>query len=247
MRTTNSRSRSLFLILLASLLCASGARAQENAQKRPLSEKLRLIIDEDGVEAAQQWFEGVYPEQKDEYEVDFEGFATLGREYMEAGDYESGAMVMSVMVVAGQDAMPAAAMIPPAAASASGLEPVAEASVTAVPIEPSRARTDLERFYGLYGEPEQEDPVRGLIVTELCGGFLYVTTTWGDSSPWLMTSLSDTGFEYADSWISFQVEFQPGAGSAESVVHDLDFLPNPLPRLGPLPEGWEECVPDQRG
>lgn len=247
MHITRGGARSPLLILLPLLLWFPVAEAQENAQKTPLSEKLRLIIDEDGAKAARQWFEEVYPEERDQYEADVEGGMTLGSEYMAAGDFESGSLVIEAVITASQDAVPTAGMLPSATA-ASGENPPVEVSEQAAPawVEPE-ARTDLARFFGLYGEPGQLEPVRGLIVTELCGGILYVTTTWGDSSPWLMNPVSEARFEYADSWISFWLEFQPGAGSAESVAHDLDFLPSPLARLGPLPEGWGECVPDWRG
>ncbi len=249
MHITRGWSRSTLLILLALLLWfpVAEAQAQENAQKTPLSEKLRLIVDEDGAKAARQWFEEVYPEERDQYEADVEGGMTLGSEYMAAGDFESGSLVIEAVITASQDAMPGAAMLSSAAA-ASGADPTVGASEQAAPewVEPEE-RTDLARCFGLCGKPGQAEPVKALIVSEKCGGILLVTTTWGDASPWLMNPVSDTRFKYADSWISFWLEFRPGAGSAESVAHDLDFLPSPLARIGPLPEGWGECVPEWRG
>ena len=147
MQTTRSRSCSSVLIVLALLLCAHFAQAQESSQKTPLSEKLRLIIDKDGIEAAEQWFEETYPEQSDRYEVDYEGFVILAGEYMAAGDYESGTMVMTSMTVAGQDAMSAPAMMPSGAATATGEQQEAQTSGRASPSwERPRARTARPGF-----------------------------------------------------------------------------------------------------
>ena len=124
-------------------------------------------------------------------------------------------------------------------------EPESPATASATPFTNPEPRDDLERFYGLYAEPGQEDPAKGLIVTEMCGGYLYVATSWGDGTPWLMHPVSDTEFEYSDSWVSLKLSFDlSGEASAH---HDLDFLPSPLPRIGPRPDGWEACIPDMRG
>ncbi len=63
-----------------------------------------------------------------------------------------------------------------------------------------------------------------------------------------MKSVSDSVFEYSDEWASIRMEFRMGPdGTAGAMIHDVDGMPSPLPRLGPLPEGWEGCVPDGRG
>ncbi len=231
------------VVLLPMLLCPDSLGAQEDDHKAPLSEKVRQVIDADGVEAAERWYTSEYPARKSEYEVDYEGFTEVAQEYMQAGDYESGALVMRIMSEGALEGIPAAAtMSAPAKPS-----PESSAPAPATPFVNPESRNDLEMFYGLYAEPGQDDPVRGLIVTEMCGGYLYVATTWGDATPWLMNPVSDTEFEYADSWIHFSMEFQSTGDGSSAIVHDLDYLPSPLPRIGPRPDGWQECIKDMRG
>lgn len=109
-------------------------------------------------------------------------------------------------------------------------------------------RTDLARFAGVYGDPNQTDLRRRLFVTESCNGRLVVGGMSGDASNWWMTSVGDTEFEMSDQFRSLSLVFSVGPdGNATGMHHDLEALPNPLTRLGPLPEGWGACVEDPRG
>jgi hypothetical protein len=109
-------------------------------------------------------------------------------------------------------------------------------------------RTDLERFIGVYGDPNQSDERRRLFVTESCDGRMVVGAMWGDASNWWMTSVGDTEFEMSDQFRSLSLLFAVGAdGNATAMHHDLDNLPNPLTKVGPLPEGYGDCVQDPRG
>lgn len=100
-------------------------------------------------------------------------------------------------------------------------------------------RDDLDRFLGLYGDPDRADEHRTLWVAKSCDGYLVAGPSWGDASPWWM-SMSDTVFEatvFGGEKLRFEFPAQP-----QTVVHQLDYLPNPLPRVGPLPDGWQQCI-----
>lgn len=52
---------------------------------------------------------------------------------------------------------------------------------------------------------------------------------WGDASNWWLTTVGDNVFEYESSFSSVRMEFTlDGAGRAAEMVHDLDFMANPL-------------------
>lgn len=111
-------------------------------------------------------------------------------------------------------------------------------------------RDDLERFYGVYGEPEG---LRNFFVAEasnatgdepIPAGHLMVGAMWGDVQPWYMKSLSDTRFEQV--WVSqFQdaplvVAFETDAdGNAVALTFEGLFEDRGrVERVGDLPEGW---------
>ena len=97
---------------------------------------------------------------------------------------------------------------------------------------------------GLYGDPNRTDEHRTLWVSTTCNGHLVAGASWGDASSWYMRTKSNTAFEAegfgGEMW---QFEFQTeGDGTARAMVHGLDYMPNPLPRIGPLPDGWQQCI-----
>jgi len=48
--------------------------------------------------------------------------------------------------------------------------------------------------------------------------------------------------------MSLRLEFELGPdGTAEAMIHDMDGMPSPLTRMGPLPEGWGECLQRRGG
>ena len=101
-------------------------------------------------------------------------------------------------------------------------------------------RDDLDRFLGLYGDPNRADEHRTLWVAKSCDGYLVAGASWGDASPWWMRSMSDTAFEatvFGGEKLGFEFPAQP-----QSMVHQLDYMPNPLPRIGPLTDDWQECI-----
>jgi hypothetical protein len=136
---------------------------------------------------------------------------------------------------------------------ASGASPVQRSEPDAV-VDPKPAvdgveqRSDLTRFQGVYGVRPQSATPRNLFVTQSCSGQLVAGAMWGDASNWWMTPVSDTEFEMSSSFMSVHLEFEVGPdGAATALRHDVDGLPSPLTRLGPLPDEWGECVRDTRG
>jgi hypothetical protein len=110
------------------------------------------------------------------------------------------------------------------------------------------ARKDLERFHGVYGDPEQPDSLRKLFVTQSCGGYLVAGAMWGDAQNWWMKSVSDNTFEMSSDFMSLRLEFKLGPdGKARAMAHDLEGMASPLERSGELPEGWEECLEQPGG
>jgi len=103
--------------------------------------------------------------------------------------------------------------------------------------------SDLERFTGLYGDPEEGDENRKLWVMVSCDGQLVSGALWGDVAAWWMESEGDNVFTYADSFFKLGMEFETDEdGKAIRMNHDLSFLKTPLEKLGPIPDDWEPCV-----
>ena len=114
-------------------------------------------------------------------------------------------------------------------------------------------RDDLERFYGVYGNPD--DPNRTFFVTKavqpawaeqappIPDGYLMIGAMWGDVSPWAMRSLSETRFEQG--WVNPGVEaivaaFELDAdGNPIALTFETMFVEfGRLERLGELPDGF---------
>lgn len=223
-------------VVAAWLTFPAGIQAQD-ATKPLLSAEIDKAIDRDGVAAGQRRFDELYPAHKDEYQLDVRGFLELTSKYMQNGNTVAGQQVMQMMVIVGQDSM----------ASSMGMEapdrnqqPQAKAEPPPEPHPLGTPRDDLNRFMGLYGDPNRADEHRTLWVAKSCDGYLVAGASWGDASPWWLRSMSDTVFEatvFAGEVLRFEFPAQP-----QSMVHQLDYLPNPLPRVGPLPDGWEQCI-----
>lgn len=112
-------------------------------------------------------------------------------------------------------------------------------------------RDDLERFYGVYGEP---DGRRNFFVAEARSqpdarnpvppGYIMIGAMWGDVAPWYMRALEETRFEQG--YVSeFQpapliVEFELGPdGRAVALRFETLFDDRGrMERVGDLPEGW---------
>lgn len=116
-------------------------------------------------------------------------------------------------------------------------------------------RDDLERFYGLYGNPD--NPGRDFFVVEakrpkfaeqapeIPPGYLMIGATWGDVAPWYMKALSETSFEQ-QTLGDFKppepivVVFEAAEGqNAVAITFETVFADRGrLKRLGDVPEEW---------
>ncbi len=236
------------VVVLAAISCLP-ARAQQS-EKPLLSQEVRSVLERDGAEAATERFNQLFPAEKDKYDVDQKGFGELAAESMQRGDFATGQAVMQMLntIVEAQLAelqiqMPSKPAVPESKKDrpASGKKPSAESQTSTLDLGP--ARTDLERFTGVYGTPEDEKEGRTLFVAESCDGHLVAGPMWADTSPWWMKSTSDTAFDFRwdETFVHMEFALAPD-GRATSMNHDLDFMESPLPRVGPLPEGWRDCV-----
>jgi len=249
-------SAPLRTVSVLGLLCLLYA-GQATAQDKPLlSAEIRTVLEEEGLNAAQQKFEELYPAQQDLYEPDVTGMYEIASGYMQAGDMETAEalMEMAATVMTGAAAAYTESTygdlgaIQAEAASTADAEHEAEtaAGEPAAAWDPGPSRSDLDRFAGLYSDPAAPDERKSFWAAIGCDGRLVTGATWGDASPWWMRSVSDVVFEYSDSWNQVRMEFEAGSdGPASGMTHDReDILPSPLTRIGPLPADWggDECI-----
>ncbi|MDH4021291.1 MAG: hypothetical protein OEU84_16990 [Xanthomonadales bacterium] len=245
----------LCLFLCTTLLVTSPLRAQEKPQ---LSEEIRKVMDTQGATAAKQRFAEIYPSQKDSYIVDMQAMMLLGQEYMMAGDMEKGMPVMEMGAMLTQEMTSQMYSASPQSSEMMGQlaeqEKIAQAQQEQQRAEEQaqkekireqargKARDDIDRFSGLWAQPDNRDPRRSLWVMRTCDGYLATGATWGDARPLMMRSAADTVFSYSDSFQSFSYEF-----NADKLVHDWNALPGPLVRIGPVPDEYGDCLELQIG
>jgi len=249
-------SAPLRTVSVLGLLCLLYA-GQATAQDKPLlSAEIRTVLEEEGLKAAQQKFEELYPAQQDLYEPDVTGMYEIASGYMQAGDMETAEALMEMAATVMTGAAAAytestygdLAAMQAEAASTTAAEQDAEAVAAepAVAWDPGPSRADLDRFAGLYSDPAAPDERKSFWAAVGCDGRLVTGATWGDASPWWMRSVSDVVFEYSDSWSQVRMEFEAGSdGPASGMSHDReDILPSPLTRIGSLPADWggDECI-----
>lgn len=138
----------------------------------------------------------------------------------------------------------------PAPAEAQDSDPESEAHP-----QLGEPRDDLERFYGVYGDPD--NPGRDFFVKEaeapiwmerlnIPPGFLMIGAMWGDVAPWYMKSLSETEFEQGivpgHQEEPLLVTFELGEDStAVALTFETMFDDRGrLERIGDLPERWRD-------
>jgi len=243
----------LFCLFTADLSLQS-AVAQD---KLKLSEAIQEMINSEGVEAAKEYFSGLDASGRSRYSVDTDRISELTNAYLEEGDMEALIAVSEISAPFIQDMVTksmeqyAPEMLEKAEQRRAEREQ--EEKQRAEESEQRRqeqivefqgeSRDDLERFKGLYGDPEAENPNRQLFVTVSCDGYLVSGAMWGDVAPWWMRPEGDQEFSYEDSFTQFRIEFTTDAsGKATGMSHDLEFLSSPLERTGPIPSGWDSCM-----
>lgn len=244
--------RSAIFLVALSLASATAARGQVSPVKPLLSGEIRRILDRDGAAAAQRRFDEMYPAHKDRYELDVGGLDTLVLEYLRAGDQSTAELIMKMSATITRDRiadMAASMSVPTHTPESDTLERAGPEPRAVAPVpDLGPARDDLSRFSGLYGTAAPQGRRRDLFVTVSCDGHLVVGAMWADTDNWWMRSISDHAFESSRSPVPLHLEFEIGPdGAVRAMRHDLGDLPTPLPRSGPLPDGWGECVPREGG
>ena len=228
------------------------------AQDKPLlSEAIREVIDTQGIEAAKKHFAEQYELQKDAYEIDMKGIAELTNSYVEAGNHDAAGVIMEITLpfmqtmytnqMSGQSNEMAQQLEEMERAEKEKQKGISEEEQLSQDdnnaFDQGEARNDLERFTGLYGDPEEKNENRKLWVMISCDGYLVSGALWGDASPWWMKTEGNKSFSYADSFVKLKMEFETDAnGKAVRMVHDLSYMKTPLERLGPVPDDWEPCL-----
>ena len=113
------------------------------------------------------------------------------------------------------------------------------------------ARDDLDRFFGIYGTPGDENGRNYFVAAstsrqfEIPKGRLMIGATWGDVAPWRMHSLGDARFKrpgYNEYNPDMIVRFEVGPdGRARAMVFEeiKHEERERLERLGDLPETWQ--------
>lgn len=225
------------------------------AQDKPLlSEAIKNSIDNQGIEAAKKHFKEIYESKKDFYEVDMKGLSDLSSSYIKDGNYQAASAVMDI-------ASPFMQNMISSKMSNNSKETVqkdmekqgkekqekneeSEKTENNKQIKNNRdeSRSDLKRFTGLYGDPDESNETRRLWVMESCDGYLVSGALWGDVAPWWMKSEGDKVFTYSDSFNNIRMEFVTDEnGKATKMIHNLSSLKSPLERVGPLPDDWDPC------
>lgn len=250
-------------VFISYLLLPSVSDAESN-QKQSLAKLLKSTIESNGPTAAQQKFKEIYPQHKNEYIIDPQAIMQLISEYANSGNLEAAQALGEIFSTVSQD------MVQEKMAKHPDLKRQIEQQkaltlekdkvrennqinsnqkpTEAVQVESIQTRDDLDRFTGLYGDPNKPDPHRQFWVAQSCDGQLVMGATWGDASPWWLKSQTDTQFSYKDSFRTLAIKFTTNADKQVTALsHDLTGMKSPLERVGPLTDDYPKCIkPFQR-
>ncbi|UCC26065.1 MAG: hypothetical protein JSU98_02975 [Gemmatimonadales bacterium] len=244
------------LACLASLFVLLGAVPTPGlAQATPgtLSEAVRVALETQTPDSVLTRFTSELQSGQFTYRLDLDSLGALGRGFMEAGEMEKGAVVMGIVAQAAQ--IQAGSMFPDNLRRAMEARQEeerrsSEARREAAPTDPppsaggdpgpdlGPARDDLERFHGLYANPEQ-GPNRAIFLITGCEGRLLAGAMWGDVAPWELRSEGATEFSWPGNSFAqpFRLAISVGAdGRGRTIQHDMDFVASPLERIDDLPE-----------
>jgi len=244
-----------FLSLLV-FISISVRTSPVQAQEPVIAPEIGKLIAEEGVDAANQRFAQFLSSGSLNYTAETQGLMTLLNAYMQAGNQEATgavgemyAQLMQQMMTGGSNALPpgmAAAIFEAQTAEEEQkkAEEAADRQLKQKQLAQSRgkSRGDLERFKGLYSDPDSDDISRAIFVTVSCDGYLVTGPMWADVGPWWMRSAADKVFTYADSWTNLSFEFSGESGPGMRLNHDVEGAVSPLENKGPLPDGWGECM-----
>jgi len=218
----------LILLLNSSLILS---------QDKPLlSEAIGKAIDIKGIESAKLYFSEVFESEKDVFTIDPNGISALGNTYAKNGNVEAANALMEIATPFLQKMILSSINGEPNEKSEklNKMEQMEKESTEKKSQEDKvvqknsitdfqgEVRNDLQRFTGLYGDPEETNEYRKIWVTVSCDGYLVVGALWGDVAPWWMKSESDDVFTYEDSFTNLKMEFvTDGKGNAVRMNHDL--------------------------
>jgi hypothetical protein len=238
----------LALVLAVTTVLAAPASAQD--APATLSQAVREALTLQPPDSVLNRFMAELESGEYTYRVDLDSLTAMGMALMQEGETEKGVAVMGIASAAAQ--FQATAMFPEELRRA--MEAPPEEAAEAEPsnsgpvgvedpdVDLGPARDDLERFHGLYANPE-EGPNRAVFLMTGCRGRLEAGAMWGDVAPWEMRSEGDTEFYWPGSSFAqpFRIEITVGPdGRGRTIHHDMDFVSTPLERIGELPR---EFVP----
>lgn len=253
-------SEKTVLVLLCLLFGISLFNTSLAQDKPNLSDSIREMIDIQGAEAAKKHFSSMELSERDQYNVDMERISELTNTYIEAEDYVAAAALSEIAAPFIHDTITKSIeeLSPEMAEMMQqrNEQRQTEREQQTVQSEQEKARgqhqsiierqgqprEDLERFTGIYGDPEAENATRQLWVNVSCDGYLVSGAMWGDASPWWMQSESDNVFTFENAYSNIRIEFTTGADGNPGMIHNLDFMESPLQRVGDLPQDWDSCI-----
>lgn len=256
MYSFSSRFLPLFVVFILCAFLFDLAHAQD---KPLLSEAIKEEIDTRGIEEAKKYFLEMDKSERARYTIDTEGISELTTSYANEGNMDALMAVSEISAPFMQDMVSQA--MEEYAPEMEKMEQMAEQRRAEreqlerdreddrdqqrqqnVIEQQGQPRNDLERFTGLYADPDAESSTRQLWVQVSCDGYLVSGAMWGDASPWWLRSESDNVFSSFGSFNSIRMEFRPGGSGTLEMLHDLEFLPSPLQRIGSIPSDWDSCL-----
>jgi hypothetical protein len=243
------------LMLSTSLFTLSGSVVAQGAPV--IAPEIGQLIAEQGVGAANARFAELIQSPGLDYNTENQGLMTLLSSYMQAGNNEAVEAVGQMYAQLTQQMLSgASSALPPGmmeemqkadeAAKAQRAEEQAveqEMQQKAEARSRGKSRDDLERFVGLYSDPDSDDTNRTVFVTVSCDGYLVAGPMWADVGPWWMRSAADKVFTYADSWTNLSFEFVGDDSRGMLLKHDIEGAVSPLENKAPLPDEWDDCQP----
>ncbi len=249
-------SKFLLLISLALIQPAHSTDQQQapNNNQTSMVLTLKSAINQGGAAAAKTRFAEIYPADKDNYSYDAQAFMSMISTYMNAGEIETAVVLAEINATLSQDMIQAQmadsqpellALIQQQQQVKSNnkqpTNPTKQLDISAIKRGPLRA--DLDRFIGLFGAADEQQPAKQLWVSKTCEGQLVVGATWGDVAPWRMRATGDTKFTYEDNFMALNIGFKTDANNqAIELTHDLKGLQSPLIRRGALTADYPECI-----
>jgi len=222
---------------------------RQDADARPLlSETIRQVMEEEGVEAATRRFREIHPDRRDDFRLDMEGMADLGREYMMQGEMEKGTAVMQMVAALARESMGGAMPgdLPTEPGRPPGEQPTGEEERGEERVEAPAELSDevVRRFSGIYRDPDEaREDRRFFLAEDPCGGAMMFGAMWGDAQNTYLRVESGTVLQEAaypgmrDEPLRLEATLGPG-GKAQRLEHDATWFGSPLVRDGDLPEDW---------